>query len=247
MNVSPRQLFSRPATGTAASPLSRRRSLTVTLGALLLAGTAAAVPSALAATTPPPVPTSPAAYAESSSFGTPTTRALALGLAAPTSSMDDSHPVCAIEVTAGITSCFATADDVSTYLAGNSAPGSETAVHAGGVLPAGLGGTQAGLGGAYQLGHTCLNVGCTVHELFYYTAGDFPCTHSYPYNDYYRDGVPTYSLYFAGPAQQTPLHCSRVVIYRDAVQGGGGAENCPDYNSCSDLSFTFQSISWHLN
>lgn len=111
---------------------------------------------------------------------------------------------------------------------------------------AGYGGVQA-----IQYGDTAWFAGRTGPQLYndWFSPSWSTCTHAYPYNDLYRNNVPSFTtfdwLYF-----DASTNCNRVVLYTNTTQGGGGAVNCyrdqaVNYQCGPFVGKTFYSISWH--
>ncbi|HEX8003036.1 MAG TPA: hypothetical protein VF519_10125 [Mycobacteriales bacterium] len=112
---------------------------------------------------------------------------------------------------------------------------------------AGYGGIQATTTSTYwSIGATGQYYGTSYTD--WYSPSWSTCTHAYPNNDMYRNNVSGFD-YFTFDYTDVGSNCNRVVLYRDGVQGGGGAVNCYRNSSgggtCGPLPYTYYSISWH--
>lgn len=127
-----------------------------------------------------------------------------------------------------------------------------TLVAAIGLLPvfaapagAGFGGSVATTSTTYRFIGTTGQYGTSTYDVEWYTPSNGTCTHTYPNNDTYRNNIAGGFNIFTWDDGTSGSNCNRAVLYRDGVQGGGGAYNCLRTASWCYTGYTYYSISWH--
>jgi hypothetical protein len=167
-------------------------------------------------------------------------RARVLALPDPTARADAAHPVCAADIDGHYpVACFPSQSHVDRYIAGGPPGGRE-------IVLSGFGGTGASATGSPAVGRTCTGAGCSGTSTTWYSTTGANCTHAYPNNDYFKENVSTFYYAMNYALGVSNLNCNRMILYRDATQGGGGALDCGSTAStCGSGSVSYQSISWH--